>query len=49
MLQKTEGGHRGVVGVLDARVLGAFKDGFDIAKESPLFRTGYWYGNKYWS
>jgi membrane protein implicated in regulation of membrane protease activity len=37
---ETEGGHRGVVGVLDARVSGAFKDGFDIAKESPLFGLG---------
>jgi hypothetical protein len=35
-----EGGHRGVVGVLDVRVLGAFKDGFDIAIESPLFGLG---------
>ena len=35
-----EGGHRGVVGVLDVRVLGAFKDGFDIANESPLFGLG---------
>jgi len=35
-----EGGHRGVVGVLDARILGAFKDGFDIASESPLFGRG---------
>jgi len=35
-----EGGHRGVVGVLDVRVLGVLKDGFDIASESPLFGLG---------
>ena len=37
---ETEGGHRGVVGVLDVRILGAFKDGFDIAKKSPLSGNG---------
>lgn len=35
-----EGGHRGVVGVLDARVAGVFKDGVDLAKESPLLGKG---------
>lgn len=35
-----EGGNRGVVGVLDVRILGAFKDGFDIANETPLFGRG---------
>jgi hypothetical protein len=37
---ETEGGHRGVVGVLDVRVLGAFKDGYDLANQSPLFGQG---------
>jgi hypothetical protein len=35
-----EGGHRGVVGVLDLRVLGDFRDGLAIANESPLFGLG---------
>jgi hypothetical protein len=37
---ETEGGHRGVIGVLDTRVLGAFKDGLDLANDSPLFGQG---------
>jgi len=35
-----EGGHRGVIGVLDERVGGAFRDGLVIANESPLFGRG---------
>lgn len=35
-----EGGARGVLGVLDIRVLGAFKEGLDLAKETPLFGNG---------
>jgi len=35
-----EGGWRGVVGVLDARVGGVFRDGFDLANASPLFGRG---------
>jgi hypothetical protein len=37
---EVEGGHRGVIGVLDVRVVGVFKDGFDLANESPLFGRG---------
>ena len=35
-----EGGSRGVLGVLDTRVLGIFKDGLNLANESPLFGKG---------
>jgi hypothetical protein len=35
-----EGGERGVLGVLDIRVLGAFKEGLDLAKKSPLSGNG---------
>jgi hypothetical protein len=35
-----EGGHRGVIGVLDARVGGVFRNGFDLANDSPLFGQG---------
>lgn len=35
-----EGGELGVLGVLDIRVLGAFKEGFDLAKKSPLSGNG---------
>jgi len=35
-----EGGQWGVIGVLDARVGGVFRDGFDLAKESPLCGKG---------
>ena len=37
-----EGGELGVLGVLDIRVLGAFKEGLDLAKKSPL--SGYGIG-----
>ena len=35
-----EGGHRGVVGVLDVRVIGIFKEGFDMVNETTLFGRG---------
>jgi hypothetical protein len=35
-----EGGNRGVLGVLDTRVLGIFKDGLNLANESPLSGNG---------
>jgi len=37
---EVEGGHRGVIGVLDVRVVGIFKDGLDQLTESPLFGRG---------
>jgi hypothetical protein len=36
----TEGGHLGVLGVLDVRLLGVFRDGIDLANQSPLFGQG---------
>ena len=35
-----EGGARGVLGVLDIRVMGIFKEGFDMVNETPLFGRG---------
>ena len=35
-----EGGNKGVIGVLDLRLLGVFRDGIHIAKNSPLFGRG---------
>jgi hypothetical protein len=35
-----EGGNRGVLGVLDTRVLGIFKDGLNLANKSPLSGNG---------
>jgi hypothetical protein len=35
-----EGGQRGVIGVLDSRVIGVFKDGIDLAGSSPLLGQG---------
>ena len=37
---EVEGGHQGVIGVLDVRVLGVFKEGFDMVNETPLFGRG---------
>jgi len=35
-----EGGQRGVIGVLDSRVIGVIKDGLDVARSAPLLGQG---------
>ena len=37
---EAEGEGKGVIGVLDVRLIGVFRDGIELAKESPLFGRG---------